>query len=216
MNNDPIDGVDLFGLKRVLVFEVVTDTTVPRSDPKEKKKNQYWDPEMEKKNATMKAGLEKVLWKCKECLNDKPEIVLHYDSKKMVGGPPKDPKKGSWNTGDTGDNALIKQNFNTIVSGDKSRIPVFWTLNPIGSSSTSGSPDAAGVGYKGLGIVLSFNSGLFPTLLAHELGHYAGYSGGDLDKVHSSKPENVMSYQLPADTPDSDWCAKVAALLQTQ
>jgi len=52
--------------------------------------------------------------------------------------------------------------------------------------------------------------------MAHETGHIAGYSGGDIEgNVHSSDPDNLMSrgdIRHAGALPDTNWCEKVAAL----
>ena len=49
-------------------------------------------------------------------------------------------------------------------------------------------------------------------LLAHELGHFAGYVGDD--NGHSTDPKNVMSGKYNGDTPDEEHCRKVLALFK--
>jgi hypothetical protein len=78
-----------------------------------------------------------------------------------------------------------------------------------------------GIGRLGKGILLDAGPSSWRSfyirhrVLAHELGHYAGYDGGDEDgKAHSSKKNNIMH---PNDDdggtdPDSNYCEKVLKL----
>jgi hypothetical protein len=50
-------------------------------------------------------------------------------------------------------------------------------------------------------------------IIAHELGHYVGYVGNDPTGYHSTDPGNLM-YVYGGNTPDCQWCHKIASLVQ--
>jgi hypothetical protein len=89
---------------------------------------------------------------------------------------------------------------------------MFWTISDLDDSKTK-TPDVAGAAFTGRGITLTYiGSKRFSYLLAHELGHYAGYVGDD--NGHSTDPKNVMSGKYNGDTPDEEYCRKVLALFK--
>ena len=63
------------------------------------------------------------------------------------------------------------------------------------------------------GIVLDMDAS--DRTLAHEVGHSAGYDGGDIDagNMHSSDADNVMSIDC-GESPDCNYCMKVVALAE--
>ncbi len=73
-----------------------------------------------------------------------------------------------------------------------------------------------GVGFAGSGAFLYFSEidpeNVLDDTFPHEVGHVAGYDGGDRDfGRHSSSPANVMyPFKSVNSMPDKCWCEKVA------
>src|SRR5437016_2307193 len=106
---------------------------------------------------------------------------------------------------------LMKENFLKLTASIKSRsaIPVFWTIEDFHNSQNE-SPDGSnpnGIGFTGLGMVLSrsVESPRAANVLAHELGHYAGYVG-NAPGNHSSDSKNVMHASEVGTDPDPEYC----------
>ncbi len=198
-DNDGVASVDPIGL-RTLRIVVGQDRTL-RNDWNYENKVKHVNEELRKR-------LEDTLRRCIEwCEHEPPKVILVAMSGRVFLPAP---KNRHWTVGSAEDEALMERNWKRITPAEKGAVPVFWTKHEIiGSKEKS----AAGVGYHHKGIILSFDH-WFPiyTLLAHEVGHFAGYSGGDRDNgSHSSNPQNVMSYG-PGGDPDHDYCEKVIAL----
>jgi len=73
-----------------------------------------------------------------------------------------------------------------------------------------------GMGLKNQGIALvapKSAQDIDPDIVAHELGHVAGYTG-DWDKYHSKDVTNLMFHYITEvpQSPDKQWCEKVSAL----
>lgn len=67
------------------------------------------------------------------------------------------------------------------------------------------------------GTRIAWNVNIAPNeTIAHEIGHSAGYNGGDIEGGdHSSNPDNIMSrgdIRNAGALPDANWCDHVAAL----
>ncbi len=100
------------------------------------------------------------------------------------------PDHDSYNTTaarNSADDLLLKRTFATM-GNDK--IPIWLTYLPIHGSRK----EYVGLGYPdGILMRVGYDFYFHPNLLAHELGHAAGYNGGNIDSViHSSDPWNIM------------------------
>lgn len=88
-------------------------------------------------------------------------------------------------------------------------VPVMFTMPPLGPIPALGYAQEN----KGVIIIAMNEPKIFPDVLAHELGHVAGYVG-DLDRYHAKDLNNLMHIpelgQLKL--PDKQWCDKVKAL----
>ncbi len=89
------------------------------------------------------------------------------------------------------------------------KVPVILT----GLSITVDGEREGGVTYRTQGIIITAGDIWFYTdsgVLAHELGHYAGYKG---DKNgHSSDAKNIMHNPITGRNPDKEYCEKVSGL----
>ena len=189
--NDGLNSVDALGLKTVRIV-VAEDKTV--------QDDWNYEHKVVRVNEEMRITLQDTLERCIQCSEHiPPKVILIYEPKRFFPTP----ENHHWTVGNESDETLMVQNWRKITPAEKNGVPVFWTKNAIVGSRVEG---AAGIGYAKKGIILSFDH-WFPIrkLLAHEVGHFAGYSG------HSSNPQNVMSYGLGND-PDPEYCEKVMAL----
>lgn len=130
-------------------------------------------------------------------------MVINYIGSLILSAP----SDNIWDI-DSGhaDRTLLTQNWNTIKQ-NRVGIAMFWTIDPLRRTQPEPARPA-GATLAGQGIVISYAGSLSSDkVLAHELGHYAGYEG------HSSDPANMMS-QGEGTTPDENWCADVFALAE--
>ena len=89
------------------------------------------------------------------------------------------------------------------------KVPVILT----GLSITFDGQRKGGLAYRMEGIIIDAGDIYFypeSGILAHELGHYAGYKG---DKNgHSSDAKNIMHDPITGTNPDKEYCEKVSGL----
>jgi len=200
-DNNLLNSVDPLGLVKVLRIAVAQDVTIPNTEDK------YYEKKLDEKNEDMRGNLKDTLSRCKDC-PAKFEVVLVP----LKGIRLPAPKTGVWHS--HADEDLMRKNWKKITPAGKGGVPVFWTMKGIEGTAEH---SAAGVGYFREGIILSYNK-VFPLhhLLAHELGHFVGYSGGDVGRYHehSSDVKNVMNAEVDGSNPDEDWCNKVLELMQ--
>ncbi len=150
---------------------------------------------------------------CQQCrLGEVPGISAQYDSNQQGKDAPED---GDYfiEPGSPGQPApdveLAEAHYRKIAVGS---VPVLLTRSkikawPYGRLSW-------GWGDEGKGVLLWYSPILPSFVLAHELGHYAGYRGdAEGDPSHSSNPDNLM-HEPPTKRakPDCQWCQKVFGL----
>ncbi len=71
---------------------------------------------------------------------------------------------------------------------------------------------AAAVTEKGVGTLYDVTAAR-DAVIAHELGHFAGYVGDAADREHSSDPRNLMNISVDKTAhPDCQWCQRVLNL----
>jgi RHS repeat-associated protein len=202
--NDPVDLIDQLGLK-MLFITVARDKTLPGAP------GAYWSRKVKERTELMRHYLQNILQRCVECSGRTPPTVM---ANFASGGVLQAPAVGHWTIGDKKDEALMEADWNLMGSGG-STVRVFWTFEAIERTGQGSQGDANGVSYENKGIILSFrNSGRDRELLAHEVGHYAGYIG-NAPGGHSSDPNNVM-YKTHVENglndPDTEYCDKVFSL----
>jgi hypothetical protein len=112
----------------------------------------------------------------------------------------------------------VEKAINSVPdAGNKNCIKVLLT------DATMQGAGEEGASRQGLGIIMGASPGAPEDyyVLAHELGHFAGYDCGDAppEKSHSSKRDNIMytaanTHEAPAEVrhPDECWCKKMASL----
>jgi RHS repeat-associated protein len=190
LDNDPICNFDPLGL-RALNFKVGRDVTASTIS-----------------NADFQKQVDKFLEvanKCTVCTSISLQATLTVDQKGQTGPTGICIYNGKeikcWEA--DGDAAQLTRNFKAI-SG--TGVPVLLT----GSGIKVKRADARAVSGQGDGIL--FNEGFLGDLgiLAHEIGHYAGWGSG-----HSPDPKNIMHETAPADgSPDKKWCDAVLKLFK--
>ena len=208
--NHVTGAIDWLGLKgKVITLIVVVDKTL---NGKENKAATH------KQALEQMASLVKILEKCKQesCggYKDIPSVALHFREKDVVPAPP----DNRWDLDDKGtrDSPLLQKSWQTILKLEPG-IPVLWTMEYIWHHVEGNKPTtASGVSVKGKGMILA-RAGLLRgrDVLAHELGHVAGYdNGGPLDGgTHSEDLDNLMAVaDNRGSKPDKYWCDAVIRL----
>lgn len=198
--NNPIGQIDQLGLKTLLIT-AARDKTLPGPA------SGYYSQKLKERIAQMGRYLELILERCVECSGKSAPRVMAIFVRGLVLPAP---DVGYWTIGNKADEALMEADWNRIGTSG-SNVRVFWTMEGIHGSEYKGD----GVCYPNKGIILSFSgSGKSPELLAHEVGHYAGYIG-NAPGHHSSDPNNVM-YRTHdrggLNDPDSEYCDKVISV----
>jgi RHS repeat-associated protein len=197
-SDDLVDMFDLLGCLKVITLKVAGDTSGILLDT-------FNLAGLEGQIQTLKD----VLHKCKSCDPD-IQVIYTYDWT-LYKGPDDSQWDMDW-AGDLPDVKLAMDNWKKIHA--KGGIPLLLTGFSIVYPDNK---NIAGATSKGKGMLINAGQRSFyfrTTILAHELGHYAGYDGGDLDnKAHSSNKDNIM--YMPWDrgtTPDDVYCQKVLSL----
>jgi hypothetical protein len=138
------------------------------------------------------------------------DIVPFYDWNRNDKPAPKD---GNYDGDDAKDNALRQKNLSKI-KGNPGGLKILVTESDI-SQSWKGVRIGASANTDSDGILWHRKVALDDTM-AHESGHAAGYSGGDIEgNVHSSDKNNLMSrgdIREANAVPDADWCEKMESL----
>jgi hypothetical protein len=210
MLNDQINGIDPLGLKTI-ALRITRDRTLAGA---------YWGRKVFEATTRAKAIFEQVL---KECVGgceyaNLPTVIVHL----MLDDPLPAPPDRIWDIGSLGnlmDRPLAVQNIQAIKKKGAG-VPIFWTETTIRSRDKNGNiTTLSGITLAGdtKGIILSWGSFIMfqENVLAHEIGHYAEYNGGDIeDGTHSSNPENIMAKGKNGISPDQNYCVKVEALAE--
>ncbi len=191
-SNDPHNGVDVLGL-RTLSFRFGGDA------------------EIEVFNlAGLDAQLDTLKRVVLQCKCD--DIAVDYDWFWRIGGWDLPDDDGEWNLFSRGTTDDDRRMGLILDNMGHDKIPVWLTGFPVFYDRQR----VDGVGYQRPGVVINVSQDFwaFPNILAHELGHVAGYDGGDIDgKSHSSKHSNIMyPFAGLGGSPDDTYCKKVAAL----
>ncbi len=198
VRNSGVNLVDYVGLKTI-TFKVAGDSSGVIFDV-------YNLGGMDGEVQTVKDVLSKC--NCSETVN----VNINWDWTLYAG-----PSTSQWNlslSGNGPDDPVLVSDWGKM--GSFPQIPVILTGYDL---SVDGSTFIAGYTRQAVGTLL--NAGTYwrdfyvvHTILAHELGHFAGYDGGDLDNKHHSSDKNNIMYK-PGDrgtTPDSTYCKKVSLL----
>ena len=151
--------------------------------------------------------LKRVLSKCRKCGPDlKIEFVWDWA---LYDGPPN--AQWQWTAHRaTADERLARGHWKRM--GHRS-IPALLTLFPLAMDGTA--PSAITIEREGILLnAMDMYFYLHPQALAHEVGHYAGYRGGDAeDHQHQSQSKYIMHRGYPnGGEPDKDYCTKVLGL----
>jgi hypothetical protein len=203
--NEPVGLIDQLGLKTLLI-KAARDKTLPGPA------GGFYSRKLKERIEKMAHYLELILERCVECSGKSiPRVMAIFDPGPVLPAP----AVGYWTIGNTADEALMEADWNRMGAGG-SVVRVFWTMKEIKDPQRGpGEGEPNGVSYPNKGIVLSFgNSGMTPELLAHEVGHYAGYTG-NAPGHHSSDPNNVMYHthlRGGLNDPDTEYCDKVISL----
>ncbi|AUP79059.1 eCIS core domain-containing protein [Flavivirga eckloniae] len=124
------------------------------------------------------------------------------------------PADGDYDGDVAADSALRDSNINNINTGRAGGMKVLVTNSSL-SQTWQGVRIFASANTDANGVI--WNASVAPNeTMAHETGHFSGYSGGDIEGgAHSSDPDNIMSrgdIRNAGALPDLNWCEKVAAL----
>lgn len=197
--NDPTDILDVLGLKTI-TFKVGRDIGAPEVD-----------------RTSIQAQLDqllKIAGKCYACATpEKLSATFSVDNAHQAAPlgvsdwDGKSIRTWSLTTSLSADERLLRRSGQSIKG---SGIPILLTVFGIRWNEAGSKPtDARAAAPPGVAVLLNVGYLKDLGILAHELGHYAGYQG------HSADRGNIMYEDAPTDGyPDQAWCKVVLPLFK--